>query len=67
METGVTGCVSLTGQKPTLGTLTRAAEPQTPQTHDTGTKLETQELFCKPARHLKTYPDSVYQRHLVSG
>lgn len=36
METGVTGCVSLTGQNPTLGTLTRAAESQI---RDTG-KLE---------------------------
>lgn len=52
METGVTGCVSLTGQNPTLGTLTRAAEAQTPHIHDTGMTLETHKLFCKPTRNI---------------
>lgn len=48
METGVTGSVSFTGQNPTLGTLTRAAEAQTPQIHNTRKTLETPKLFCQP-------------------
>lgn len=44
-DTGVTGCVSLTGDKPTLGTFTRAVEAQSVTCAAVGDAINTVDTY----------------------
>lgn len=65
-ETGVAGCVSLTGATPTLGTFTRAARPAGMQWF-TVTVAEEETFQALQPPNNQTHREKKDQRHLVSG